>query len=196
MSGPKHLWSGDWENESGETSVQRVREPRAEPEPAAPPPAGGRAPHPRGPRRSVRPWVLPVVIGALVIAAAAYGLTRLFGSAQPSQQNTSAAIIPLPAPQVAANPRPIMWLGMEIVTVAPGVSVVETVRPNSNGDVAGLEPGDALLVINNHAVGSTGSIAAAIKGLHSGDQVTMVVHNGGAVFKRVATLAAPPSPYP
>jgi membrane-associated protease RseP (regulator of RpoE activity) len=195
MSGPKHLWSGDWENESGEASAQRVREPRAEPEPAAPPPAGGQEPHPR-PRRSVRPWVLPVAIGVIVIAAAAYGLTQVFGSSQPSQQNTSAAISPLPAPQVTTNPRPIMWLGMEIVTTAPGVPVVETVRPNSNGDLAGLEPGDAILVINNHAVGSTGSIADAIKGLHSGDKVTMVVNNGGAVFQRVAILAAPPSPYP
>jgi predicted metalloprotease with PDZ domain len=139
--------------------------------------------------------VLPVVIGALVIAAAAYGLTRLFGSAQPSQQKTSAAIIPLPAPQVAANPRPIMWLGMEIVTTS-GSPVIETVRPNSNGDLAGLEPGDSILVVNNHAVGTPSSISDAIKGLHSGDHVTMVVNNGGAVFERVAILAAPPSPYP
>ena len=74
--------------------------------------------------------------------------------------------------------------------------MIETVRPNSNGDLAGLEPGDSILVVNNHAVGTTGSISDAIKGLHSGDRVTMVVNNGGAVFERVAILAAPPSPYP
>lgn len=194
MSGPKHLWSGDWENESHEASPQRVREPRAQPEPAAPPPAGARAPNPR-PRRSIRPWVLPVAIGAIVIAAAAYGLTQVLGSSQPSGQNTSAAVSPLPAPQVTTNPRPIMWLGMEIVTTSRA-PVIETVRPNSNGDLAGLEPGDSILVVNNHAVGTTGSISDAIKGLHSGDRVTMVINNGGAVFERVAILAAPPSPYP
>ncbi len=190
MSGPKHLWSGDWENESDEASASRV--PLAQPEPEAPPPAPS---EPTRPRRSLRPWVLPVAIAAIVIAGAAYGLTRLFGSSQPSGQNTSAALSPLPAPGATANPRPIMWLGMEIVSTA-GPPVIETVRPNSNGDLAGLEPGDAILVVNNHAVGSTSSISDAIKGLHSGDRVTMMVNNGGAVFQRVAILAAPPSPYP
>jgi S1-C subfamily serine protease len=193
MSGPKHLWSGDWENESDEASAQRVRAPRPAPEPVVPPPE---PPAPRRPRRSVRPWVLPVAIGALVIAAAAFGLSTLFGSSQPAQRSTTSALRPLPAPRVTGNPRPIMWLGMEIVTAAPGVPVVETVRPNSNGDLAGLEPGDALLLINNRPVGSTGNIVDAIKGLHSGDKVTVEVNNGGAIFQVVATLAASPSPYP
>lgn len=192
MSGPKHLWSGDWENESEEASEQRVREPRPQPEPATPP----EPPAPRRPRRSVRPWVLPVAIGAIVITAAAFGLSKLFGSSQPSKPNTTSALQPLPPPQVTGNPRPIMWLGMEIITAPPGIPVIETVRPNSNGDRAGLEPGDALLLINNRPVGSTGSISDAIKGLHSGDKVTLEVNNGGAVFQVVATLASPPSPYP
>jgi S1-C subfamily serine protease len=85
---------------------------------------------------------------------------------------------------------------MEIITGMSGVPVVETVRPNSNGDIAGLEPGDDLLLINNHRVDSTSSISSAIKGLHSGDKVTMQVNAGGAIFERVVTLAAPPSPYP
>jgi S1-C subfamily serine protease len=140
--------------------------------------------------------VVPVTIGVLVIAAAAFGLSKLFGSSEPSKQSTISARNPLPPPQLTGNPRPIMWLGMEIVTASPGIPVVETVRPNSNGDRAGLEPGDAILLINNRAVGSTGSISDAIKGLHSGDRVTMEVNNGGAVFTVVATLAAPPSPYP
>jgi S1-C subfamily serine protease len=136
-----------------------------------------------------------VAIGAIVIAAAAFGLSKVFGSSQSAKQNTS-GLNPLPAPRLTGNPRPIMWLGMELVTAPPGLPVVETVRPNSNGDRAGLEPGDALLLINNRAVGSTGSIADAIKGLHSGDRVTMEVNNGGAIFQVVATLASPPSPYP
>ncbi|MGZ4246338.1 MAG: PDZ domain-containing protein [Solirubrobacteraceae bacterium] len=192
MSGPKHLWSGDWENESEDASATRVREPRPrEPEPASPEPSA----RPR-PRRSVRPWVLPVAIGAIVIAAAAYGLTKVFGSSSPAAHNTPVSLGPLPPPQVTGNTRPIRWLGMEIVTAPPGVPVVETVRPNSNGDRAGLEPGDALLLIDNHPVGSTGSIASAIKGLKSGDRVTLEVNNGGAIFQVVATLASPPSPYP
>jgi hypothetical protein len=187
MSGPKHLWSGEWENESEDASAQRVRAPRPQPEPA---PAPALAPPPPA-RRAVRPWVVPVAVGLVVIVAAAFGLSKLFGSSEPARSNTT----PLPA-QVSGNPHPIMWLGMELITAAPGVPVVETVQPNSNGDRAGLVPGDAILLVNNRAVGSTGSISDAIKGLHSGDKVTLEVNNGGAVFTVVATLAAPPSPYP
>jgi S1-C subfamily serine protease len=194
MSGPKHLWSGDWEHESDEATTQRVRAPRPEPEPPAP--EGGRDLQPRRPRRSVRPWVLPVAIAAVVIAAAAFGLSKVFGSSQPSRPSTISARNPLPPPRVTGNTRPIMWLGMELITGQQGVPVVETVRPNSNGDAAGLEPGDAILLVNNHAVGSTGSISDAIKGLHSGDRVTLAVNNGGAVLTLIATLAAPPTPYP
>jgi membrane-associated protease RseP (regulator of RpoE activity) len=192
MSGPKHLWSGDWENESEAASAQRVREPRPQPEPATPPPT------PAAPRtrRAVRPWVLPVAAGLLVIAAAAFGLSKVFGSSQPSRPSTISARNPLPPPRVTGNTRPIMWLGMELITGQQGVPVVETVRPNSNGDAAGLEPGDAILLVNNHAVSSTGSISDAIKGLHSGDRVTLAVNNGGAVLTLAATLAAPPTPYP
>jgi S1-C subfamily serine protease len=137
-----------------------------------------------------------VAIGLVAIAAAAFGLSKLLGgSSHPANQNNTSARLPVPA-RVTGNPRPVMWLGMELITAAPGVPVVETVRPNSNGDRAGLVPGDAILLINNRAVGSTGSISDAIKGLHSGDKVTLEVNNGGAVFTLVATLAAPPSPYP
>jgi membrane-associated protease RseP (regulator of RpoE activity) len=192
MSGPKHLWSGDWENESEEASTQRVRAPRPEPEPAAPAPT---PPAPRT-RRAIRPWVLPVALVAILLVAAAFGLSKVFGPSSSTEQITTSARNPLPPPRVAGNPHPIMWLGMELVTAPPGLPVVETVRPNSNGDQAGLVPGDAILLINNRPVGSTGSISDAIKGMHSGDKVTLEVNNGGAVFTVVATLAAPPSPYP
>lgn len=191
MSGPKHLWSGDWENESEDATTQRVLRPRPEPEA---PPREPRAPRPR--RRSVRPWVVPVAIGALVIAAAAFGLSRVFGSSQPARPSTVSANNPLPPPHVTGNTRPIMWLGMEIITGPQGTPLVETVRPFSNGDAAGLEPADTILLVNNHPVGSTGSISDAIKGLHSGDKVTLEVNSGGAILTLIATLAAPPTPYP
>jgi S1-C subfamily serine protease len=191
MSGPKHLWSGDWENESEEASTRRVREPRPrEPEPVVTP-----APPRPKPRRQARPWVLPVAIAVLVIAAAAFGARKLFDHSH-TNPSTASALNPLPPPRITGNTRPIMWLGMEIVTSTQGVPVVETVRPNSNGDRAGVEPGDAILLVNNHGVGSTGSISDAIKGLHSGDKITMVVNTGGADLTLDATLAAPPTLYP
>ena len=192
MSGPKHLWSGDWENESEEATTQRVREPRpVQPEPTRPP----AAPAPR-PRRTVRPWVVPVAIGVLVLAAAAFGLSKVIGSSQRANHNNASSLKPLPPPHLTGNTRPIKWLGMEIITAPQGVPIIETVTPNSNGDRAGLEPGDTLVLVNNRAVGSTGSITDAIKGLHTGDRVALEVSTGGAILTLYATLAAPPSAYP
>jgi S1-C subfamily serine protease len=191
MSGPKHLWSGDWENESDEATARRVREPRpVDPEPSTPPPEPPRR------RRRIRPWVLPVAIGVLVIAAAAFGLSKVFGPSQHPDQNNASALNPLPPPHVTGNTRPVRWLGMELITAPQGVPMVETVQPNSNGDRAGIEPGDTILLIDKHPVGSTGSITDAIKGLHSGDRVALTVSTGGAILQLYATLAAPPSPYP
>jgi putative serine protease PepD len=140
--------------------------------------------------------VLPLALGVVVIAAAAYGATKLFGSSTPSPPSPAAVATNLNKPKLIGSTAPIRWLGMEIITAPQGVPVVETVRPGSNGDSAGLEPGDAILLVNNHPVGTSGSIATAIKGLHSGDHVPLEITNGGAMFQVVATLAAPPSAYP
>ncbi|HEY2320822.1 MAG TPA: PDZ domain-containing protein [Solirubrobacteraceae bacterium] len=198
MSGPKHLWSGDWENESEDATARIAPRPRPrdpEPEtPAAPPPARERS----RPRRAVRPWVVPLALGVVVLAAAAYGLTQLGGSSSPAPggQGPTAVATRLNKPKLTGSTAPIRWLGMEIITAPQGVPVVETVRPGSNGDQAGLEPGDAILLVNNRPVGTSGSIATAIKGMHSGDHVPLEITNGGAMFQVIATLAAPPSPYP
>ena len=198
MSGPKHLWSGDWENESEEATTQIVRSPRPpDPEPAAPVPTPPRPPRPERARR-VRPWVLPLALGVIVIVAAAYGASKLFGSSglTPAPQSPAAVATNLNKPKLIGSTAPIRWLGMEIITAPQGVPVVETVTPNSNGDRAGLEPGDAILLVNNRPVGTSGSIAMAIKGMHAGDHVPLEITNGGALIQVVATLAAPPSRYP
>ena len=198
MSGPKHLWSGDWENESEDATARVAPRPRPrdpEPEtPAAPPPARARS----RPRRAVRAWVVPLALGVVVLAAAAYGLSRLGGSSTPAPggQGPAAVAARLNKPKLTGSTAPIRWLGMEIITAPQGIPVVETVRPRSNGDQAGLEPGDAILLVNNRPVGTSGSIATAIKGMHSGDHVPLEITNGGAMFQVIATLAAPPSPYP
>lgn len=188
MSGPKHLWSGDWENQPEEEPTQRLREPRPQPEPVAPPP---KAPAPRR-RRSLRPWVVPVAIGVLVVAGAAFGLSKVFGNDNSNQFPPG----PLAPPHVTGDTRPIMWLGMEIITSPQGVPVVETVKPYSSGDAAGLEPTDSIVLVNNRPVGSTGSISDAVKGLHPGDRVTLAVNSGGAVLTLVARYSGPPTLYP
>jgi S1-C subfamily serine protease len=141
--------------------------------------------------------VLPALLGVVVIAAAAYALTQLGSSgSRHAPQSPAALAAKLNKPKLTGSTAPVRWLGMEIITAPQGVPMVETVRPNSNGDRAGLEPGDAILLVNNRPVGTSGSIATAIKGMHSGDHVPLEITNGGALLQVFATLAAPPSRYP
>ena len=127
-------------------------------------------------------------IAVLVIGGAAWGLTAVLGSSG----STGATAQPL----AGASARPVIWLGMEIQTVPPGVAVIETVKIGSQGDRAGLEPGDVILRVNNRSVNGAGAIAAAIHGLHRGDSVPLQISQGSALYQTQATLAAPPSAYP
>ena len=92
MSGPKHLWSGDWEHESEEATTRRVREPQ--PQPQEPEPAPAEPPRPRA-RRTVRPGVVPVAIAVIVIAGAAFALSKVLGSSD-SGQSAASLLSPQP----------------------------------------------------------------------------------------------------
>jgi len=215
MSGPKHLWSGDWENESAAASDERAgRRAPTDPAPTAPPPTSARpasaarpapaAPSPPRPRVRRRPSppnrpaltrrLLIAAAAVLVIAAAAYGVTTLFDGSGSPTATTAGGLTGQPT--APGSPRPVSWLGMEIQTVPPGVAVIETVKLGSQGDRAGLEPGDVILEVNNRPIDSAGDIAGAIQGLHSGDQVPLQISQGSALFQTEATLAASPSAYP
>lgn len=85
---------------------------------------------------------------------------------------------------------------MQIETVPPGAAVIETVRLGSPGELAGLSPGDVIVEVNHHSINGTGDIGAAISGLQAGDQVELQISHGSALYRTVATLAAPPSPHP
>jgi S1-C subfamily serine protease len=126
------------------------------------------------------------VIGAVVLlAAAAYGLSALLGSSGSPATTVS-----------STESRPVEWLGMEIETLPPGAAVIETVPPGSKGYIAGLNPGDEIVEINNRPINGTGAIAAAVRGLHAGDRVLLQIGHGSGLFEAEATLGAPPSAYP
>jgi S1-C subfamily serine protease len=201
MSGPKHLWSGDWQQESAAASdklADRQATPRA-PEPAAPPVAKPRA------RRRVpvvrRPQLgraVPITIAALVlIAAGAFGLTALLGSG--GSRTSVFAGVPPARPAVTTPTtfsRPVSWLGMEIQTLPPGAAVVQTVALGSPGERAGLQPGDVIVEVNHRSISGAGDIGAAIQGLHAGDQVELQFSHGSGIYRTETTLAAPPSVHP
>lgn len=151
---------------------------------------------------------LPVVLAAaLLLAAGAYGLTALLGSSGPRASATAGGSFGPPAatagPSVSpasttpSRPsRPVRWLGMQIETLPPGAAVIETVGPRSAGELAGLEPGDVIVEINNRPIHDAGEIDAAIRGLRAGDLVALQISRGSTLFSTQATLAAPPSVHP
>src|SRR5690349_6176075 len=176
MSGPKHLWSGNWQEESEAASERRadVRRRPEDDEPTRP------LPGPE-PERRKRPALPIVVVAVLFLAAVAFGLAAVLGSGSKTGTTGTQALAPnpgsinpgstnpgrLPTPTVpspAPNPssppatptpttpptqsRPISWLGMEIETLPPGAAVIETVALGSAGDKAGLNPGDVIIAIN------------------------------------------------
>ena len=207
MSGPKHLWSGDWQHESAAASDELAdRRPKApDPEPTAtrPRPPARKQP---GRTRRVLLIALPVV---LVLAVGAWALTSLGGSSgprpstaagQPSLPGTtpsfspSATVPTVPSVTPASNlPRPVYWLGMEVQTVPPGAAVIETVGQSSP---AGLAPGDVIVSVNNRPINGTSDIARAIQGLGAGDVVPLQVSHGSGLYGTEVTLASPPSLYP
>jgi membrane-associated protease RseP (regulator of RpoE activity) len=244
MSGPKHLWSGDWQHDSEAASEELARrgakpgEEESDAQPTAP-----QSPRRRRPNRS-RTLALTAVT-VLLVAGAAYGLAALLGSAkshhpssvsvasapapqpttpqptipqpttpqpttpqpttpQPTtpQPTTPQPTTPVPQPSVSrpsttVTPSPtVRWLGMQIDTVAPGAAVVETVRSGSEGDQAGLEPGDVIVELNGQSVHSAQDVAAAIKGLPAGRQVQIQISYGSLLKQGSITLAAPPTANP
>lgn len=235
MSGPKHLWSGDWEQESEAARGRQDDTGAQEPDTPQQPP-----PH----RRSKA--VPLIVIGAVaLITGAAFGLSALVHSGKHHSSSDTSTAAQVPFPQVPAVPRPqvptipqvpqqtipqqttpqpttpqptnpqtgtthratptptassspiIYWLGMQIETVSPGDVVIDTVRLHSEADQVNLDPGEQVIEINGHQIRSTSEIANAIKGLHRGDLVPVVVSYGSSNPSTVfLPLAAPPSTHP
>jgi hypothetical protein len=206
MNGPKHLWSGNWEDEGSASAPDELAPRRLTPRPPVPaaPPTEPKTPEQPTRRRMRGPaWIALGVVIVVAVAGAAV-LTSGGGSAKPHP----AAVTPtVPAPSLAAttptttqpptpSSPPVSWLGMELVTVPPGGATVETLKLGSEGDQAGLSPGDVILEINNHSVTGAGDVAKTISGLHAGDKVALQISHGSSLFQTVVTLGASPTRYP
>jgi hypothetical protein len=207
MSAPKHLWSGDWEDDSAEASRERARRrgqlPPPPPEPERPvavaplPPRREPPPHreppPEPPRPSAPPrertplprprtaTVLITLLAVLVLAGAAYGLSALGGSGG------------TPVATVAKN---TPWLGFNMETLPVNRVMIVAVTPGSPADRAGLGPGDVLISVNSHPIASPGDVTAVISQLHPGDRVAIVVQRGPLTYSTKVTVAAQPAGYP
>ncbi len=191
MSGPKHLWSGDWQNESRQPAAQLPPAPAQEPEPEpSPTPARGRF--------TRQQFVIALGTGVATAAVAITLIVTLGGGQKPSPHHrpTSASTGPsAPAQQQGSgggglNNSPTQnsqtapvktitgpsanWMGMQIVTSSSGV-VVSTVKIGSAADQAGFEPGDQIETIDGHVVGSVSELRPDTAAIKIGAPVTIAV---------------------
>ena len=191
MSAPKHLWSGDWQDDSAAMAEELARR-RAQAGPApAPVEAAPKRVRPRRALVPVRrpPWLRPallrpalvIALGVLVIAGGAYGLTRVLGSG--GSQTASAN---------AATP----WLGIDMESLPVNRVVIAAVVPGGPADAAGLGPGDLITEVGHSPISEPGDVTAALARLHPGDRVEIVIERGGVTFATQVTLVAKPAGHP
>lgn len=195
MSGPRHLWSGDWQSESSAHAEglaahrPRFEEP-AEPEPPTPTPT---RPRPRRtPRRRLRirrprlrrPSARRLrvasltALAVLLTAGAAYAVaSTLAGSSGANRGATAAG-------QHA-------WLGVEMAGSPKGALVVRVI-PGSPAQAAGIKPGDVITQIDTEPIAAPAIASAAVAGLQPGDQVDIQLQRGRSTYTAQVTLAGRP----
>lgn len=195
MSAPRHLWSGDWSDESSamseELAARRRRfEPSAEPEPEAPPPRRRQSlrdrlralrPGPRG-RRRLRVALLATIF-TLLLAGGAYAVGSALSGSSPNPQS------------LAANGGRA-WLGIDMASTPAGGVLVASVAPRSPAHSAGIRPGDVITQIDTQPMAAPSIVEAAIAGMQPGDQVEIQIQRGTSTFTVEATLAKQPAGRP
>ena len=207
MSGPRHLWSGDWELESSahrdELAQNRGRAPvLAEPERTAPAPR----PHrptirdrirallahirtlfrrlgriPTGTARQRR-LALAAVAATLLLAGAAYAVAA---SLSGSSSTTSAATIGSHA-----------WLGIDVANTQQGGVMVVDVFPGSPAQAAGMEPGDVITRLNGKPVFSPSDVTSAIASMRPGQRIQLQYQGSGVSYSSSVPLGTRPAGYP
>jgi membrane-associated protease RseP (regulator of RpoE activity) len=207
MAGPKHLWSGDWEQESTQAADERTPPRPRQPEvAAAPEPEAKRK---RRPRLTVRQLVICAAAFIVVGVGVALAINGSGGSTKPTRPKAPAAVTQPPpagssggigltqpsAPTRVANEPSANWMGMHIVT-SPLGTVVSTVAAGSGAQSAGVQPGDVITAIDNDAITSARQIRAAVAKIALGTRIEITINRGSTILTTAATLRNRPTIQP
>jgi S1-C subfamily serine protease len=205
MSGPKHLWSGDWEDESARAAAQRRPALPEAPEPAPPAPE----PELAAPANRTPPIRFAGVIVALVLVVGVVLAATLGGSSKKHNHTGTSTVAATPTGTgpnggagIQTNPpiqtTPIInlpsadWLGMQIVTSSTG-AVISNVQLGSPGDEDGFEPGDGINTIDGRQIDSVTQIRSATAKLKLGSQLRVQVERGSTPITLVLTMRKRPT---
>ena len=204
MSGPKHLWSGDWEDASARAAARRgyevLPEPEPEPEPAAEPELA--EPDNRTPLVRYAGVILAVVLVVAVVLAATLGggskkrhhtgTSTVATTQTGTGPNGGAAIQTTPAISPPVSLPTANWLGMQIVSGSSG-AVVSNVQISSPGDNAGFEPGDQIDAINGKGISSVSQIRTVTAALPLGSDLSIQIERGSTQITLVLTMRKRPT---
>ena len=222
MTGPKHLWSGDWARESDEAAAESVPPPRDVPAPSPTPPrtepvrapdqsrpvaAEPRrpAPAPASPPKAApeRPWRAArragtgaLLVLALIAVAGVAIASGVFDRSATATATATSALPPTPTPTPAFAPaRP--WIGLTATSSSTQTGALVTqVASGGPADQAGLQPGDVILAVNAQPISGPADIGAVIDGLPAGSEVLLQINRGGALSTVGVTLAPKPAGTP
>jgi S1-C subfamily serine protease len=212
MSGPKHLWSGDWEKESRQPAAAQPAAPDHEPDPQP-------APAPSRGRFTRQQFAIAFGTGVATAAVAITLIVTLGGGQKPNPQHRASTASKAPGapaqPQTSGggglNNAPTQssqtttvpavtgpsasWMGMQIVTSPSGV-VVSTVRLGSPADQAGFEPGDQLQSVDGHIIGSVSELKPDTSALKVGSEVTIAVMRSSVQLTSSLPMTQHPTIHP
>jgi PDZ domain-containing protein len=199
MSGPRHLWSGDWEDESSahaEGLAARRGRPEAptEPEPVAPPTREslirrairwlrGRLQTVRRPRRRQVRLALVATFAILLGATAAYAVISDSGTSNKT-------------PQTVASNGGQAWLGIQLANAGVRGALVTSVAHGSPAAAAGIRPGDLITQLDTEPIVAPAVFVSAISGLQPGDKVDIQLQRGASQYSTQVVLASHPGRTP
>jgi PDZ domain len=213
MSAPRHLWSGDWREESSahgeDLAARRTRTGRpSEPE---------LTPEPQRSRRLVvdrlRAWLRAIYAWLRAVrrrprlrrrrryagsrrgrVAILVGLLALIGAGTAYAVTSALTGSGAGNQPTASGYQP--WLGIDLYNSPFGGPIVVGVVPGSPAQRAGVQPGDVVSKVDGQPVATTAQFASAIAGKHPGDQVALQLERGPATYVAYATLGTRPVGYP
>lgn len=189
MNGPRHLWSGDWEDESSAhahgLAARRGRpEEPTEPEPAP-------APRESWIRRAIRrlrslraPSRRRVRLALLATFVTLLGATAAYAVISDSSSSTRQS----PEPVVAVGGQ--AWLGVKLANAPVRGALVSSVVPGSPAAAAGIRPGDLITQLDTEPIVAPAVFVAALSGLQPGDKVDIQLQRGASQYSTHVVLAS------
>lgn len=215
MGSPKHLWSGDWQEESNAAARRRAAAPLRAPEPPAtaapePPPATS-APAP-APRPAAQTPPRPPQPRPAATPRPARPRRRRRLSPQELRRWGSAAALALVVGFVAVSAIAMLasggskssaaqttrgastaWMGARLRTLPGDGALIENVAANGPAAVAGLMPGDVIIGVDSTSVVSAADVSAVLSGARPGQVLAVHARRGAAGFTAQVTLQTRPA---